>query len=171
MGCLVTAAIVFAPQHVKVETYEHAAQMFVPVYGRWAVALFALSLGTGCFGAAVEIALNAAYVLAQAFGWTWGIDKKRHTVSRFVTVFSLVLLLAVAIATMGFDPLRVTLISVALTVVIMPLVVLPFLVLMNEEEYAGRHRNGLLGNGLLAAITILGALMAIVVIPLEIFGG
>jgi len=31
----------------------------VPVYGRWAVLLFALSLGVGCFGAAVEIALNA----------------------------------------------------------------------------------------------------------------
>jgi Mn2+/Fe2+ NRAMP family transporter len=81
------------------------------------------------------------------------------------------LLLGVAIATLGFDPLRVTLISVALTVVIMPVVVLPFLVLMNEEEYAGRHTSGPIGNGLLALLTILGALMAIVVIPLEIFGG
>ena len=81
------------------------------------------------------------------------------------------LLLAVAIAAIGFDPLRVTLISVALTVVIMPLVVLPFLVLMNEEEYAGQHTSGPIGNGLLAQLTILGALMAIVVIPLEILGG
>jgi hypothetical protein len=60
---------------------------------------------------------------------------------------------------------------VALTVVVMPLVVLPFLVLMNEEEYVGKHTSGPLGNGLLAALTVLGALMAIVVIPLEIFGG
>ena len=168
---LVTAAIVFGPQHMKVETYEQAAQMFVPVYGRWAVTLFALSLGIGCFGAAVEIALNAGYVLGQAFGWTWGINKKRRDVSRFVAAFSFMLLLAVAIAMIGFDPLRVTLISVALTVVIMPLVVLPFLVLMNEEEYVGKHTSGPLGNGLLAALTVLGALMAIVVIPLEIFGG
>jgi Mn2+/Fe2+ NRAMP family transporter len=171
MGCLVTAAIVFGPQHVRVDSYEHAAQMFVPVYGRWAVTLFALSLGIGCFGAAVEIALNAGYVAGQAFGWTWGIDKKRRDVSRFVTAFSLMLLLAVAIATLGFDTLRVTLISVGLTVVIMPVVVLPFLVLMNEERYAGEHTNGPIGNSLLAALTILGALMAIVVIPLEIFGG
>ena len=84
--------------------------------------------------AAVEIALNAGYVLGQTLGWTWGIDKKRRDVSRFVAAFSLVLLLAVAIATIGFDPLRVTLVSVALTVVIMPLVVLPFLVLMNERS-------------------------------------
>jgi Mn2+/Fe2+ NRAMP family transporter len=171
MGCLVTAAIVLGPQHVKVDTYEQAAQMFVPVYGQWAVVVFALSLGVGCFGAAVELALNAGYVLGQAFGWTWGIDKKRCDVSRFAAAFSGVLVLGVAIATIGFDPLRVTLISAALTVVIMPLVVLPFVVLMNEEEYAGKHTSGPLGNGLLATLTVLGALMAIVVIPLEIFGG
>jgi Mn2+/Fe2+ NRAMP family transporter len=171
MGCLVTAAIALGPQHVKVETYEQAAQMFVPVYGRWAVTLFALSLGIGCFGAAIEIALNAAYVLGQAFGWTWGIEKKRRDVSRFVAAFSLMLLLAVAIASTGMDPLRVTLISVALTVVIMPIVVLPFVVLMNEDRYVGRHTSGPIGNGLLAVLTILGALMAVVVIPLEIWGG
>jgi Mn2+/Fe2+ NRAMP family transporter len=171
MGCLVTAAIVLGPQHVKVDSYEQAARMFVPVFGRWAVTLFALSLGIGCFGAAVEITLNAGYVLGQAFNWTWGIDKKRRDVSRFVTAFSIVLVLAVAIAVLGFDPLQVTLICVALTVVIMPLVVLPFLVLMNEEDYVKAHTSRPIGNGLLAALTILGALMAIVVIPLEIFGG
>jgi Mn2+/Fe2+ NRAMP family transporter len=171
MGCLVTAAVVFGPQQVKVESYEQAAQMFVPVYGQWAVTLFALSLGIGCFGAAVEITLNAGYVVAQAFGWTWGINKKRRDASRFVTAFSLVLLLAVAIASLGFDLLQVTLISVALTVVVMPLVVLPFLILMNEERYVGRYTSGPVGNGLLATLTILGARMAMVVIPLEIFGG
>jgi Mn2+/Fe2+ NRAMP family transporter len=170
MGCLITAATVFGPQHLKVDTYEQAAQMFVPVYGRWAVTLFALSLGIGCFGAAVEIALNAGYVLGQALGWTWGIDRKRRDVSRFVAAFSIMLLVGIVIATMGFDPLRVTLISVALTVVIMPVVVLPFLVLMNEEQYVGRHTSGVFGNGLLATLTVLGALMAIVVIPLEIWG-
>jgi Mn2+/Fe2+ NRAMP family transporter len=171
MGCLVTAAIVLGPQHVKVDSYEQAALMFVPVFGRWAVTLFALALGVGCFGAAVEITLNAGYVLAQALGWTWGIDKKRRDVARFVTAFSIVLLFAVAIAVIGFDPLQVTLISVALTVVIMPIIVLPFLVLMNEKEYVKQHTSGPIGNGLLAALTILGAIMAIIVIPLEIFGG
>ena len=171
MGCLVTAAIVLGPQHIKVDSYEEAARMFVPVFGRWAVTLFALSLGIGCFGAAVEITLNAGYVLGQAFGWTWGIDKPRREVSRFVTALSVVLLLAVLIALSGWDPLQVTLISVALTVVIMPIIVLPFLVLMNEEEYVKGHTSGPIGNGLLAVLTILGTIMALIVIPLEIFGG
>jgi Mn2+/Fe2+ NRAMP family transporter len=154
-----------------VDSYEHAALMFVPIFGRWAVTLFALSLGIGCFGAAVEITLNTGYVLGQAFGWAWGIDKKRRDVARFVTAFSVALLLGVSIAVIGFDPLQVTLISVALTVVIMPIIVLPFLVLMNEKDYVKGHTNGPIGNGLLAVLTILGAIMALVVIPLEIFGG
>lgn len=170
-GCLVTAAVVLGPQHVKVDSYEQAARMFVPIFGQWAVTLFALSLGIGCFGAAVEITLNAGYVLSQAFGWTWGIDKHRRDVARFVTAFSIVLLLGVSIAVIGFDPLQMTLISVALTVVIMPIIVLPFLVLMNEQEYVKEHRSGPIGNGLLAMLTILGAVMALIVIPLEIFGG
>ena len=134
IGCLVTAAIVFGPQaregrDVRAGRTDVRAGLR-PVGGH----AVRLSLGIGCFGAAVEIALNAGYVLGQALGWTWGIDKKRRDVSRFVTAFSVVLLLSIGIATIGFDPLRVTLISVALTVVIMPLVVLPFLVLMNDED-------------------------------------
>jgi Mn2+/Fe2+ NRAMP family transporter len=171
MGCLVTSAVVLGPRHIKVESYEQAARMFSPVFGRWAVTLFALSLGIGCFGAAVEITLNSGYVLGQALGWTWGIDKKRRDVARFVTAFSLVLLLAVALAVIGFDPLQVTLVSVALTVVVMPIIVLPFLVLMNDPDYVKDHTSGPVGNGLLACLTILGAIMAVVVIPLEIFGG
>ncbi|OLE29404.1 MAG: hypothetical protein AUI36_30595 [Cyanobacteria bacterium 13_1_40CM_2_61_4] len=171
MGVLTTAAIVLGPRQIQVDSYEQAALMFVPAFGSWAVTLFALALGVGCFGAAIEITLNVGYLLAQSFGWPWGVEKKRRDVSRFVAAFSLVLLLSIGVALIGFDPLRMTLISVALTVVIMPLVVLPFLVVMNEERYVSGHANGPIGNGLLAALTVLGAIMAIVVIPLEIFGG
>jgi Mn2+/Fe2+ NRAMP family transporter len=171
MAVLIVAAIVLGPLHMQVESYEQAALMFVPVFGRWAVTLFAAALGVGCFGAAVEITLNAGYVLAQSFGWPWGVDKPRGDAARFCGAFTTVLLLSIVVALLGFDPLQMTLISVALTVVIMPLIVLPFLVLMNDEQYVKSHTAGSLGNGLLAALTILGALMAIVVIPLEIFGG
>jgi len=171
MGVLATAAIVLGPQHIQVESYDQAALMFVPVFGRWGVTLFALALGVGCFGAAIEIALNAGYLLAQSFGWSWGIDKPRRDAARFTAAFTLVLLVAIAFAVIGFDPLQVTLISVALTVVIMPIVVLPFLVLMNEAAYVKGHTSGTIANGLLAAMTILGALLALIVVPLEILGG
>jgi Mn2+/Fe2+ NRAMP family transporter len=171
MGVLVTAALALAPHHIVVDSYEQAALMFVPVFGRWAVMLFALSLGVGCLGAAVEIALNGGYLLSQAFGWSWGVEKKRVDAARFTAAFTGVLLLGGAVALIGFDPLRLTLISLAMTVIIMPLVVLPFLVLMNDRRLVGQHTSGPVGNLLLAALVVIGAVLAVIVVPLEIFGG
>jgi Mn2+/Fe2+ NRAMP family transporter len=171
MGVLVTSAMVLGPRHIQVDSYEQAALMFLPTFGRWATTLFALSLGIGCFGAALEISLNGGYVAAQVFGWSWGANRPRPSAARFTAAFTLVLLVSLAIALLGFDPLRLTMISVALTVVVMPLLVLPFLVLMNDERYVKTHTSGAIGNGLLAALTILGAILALVVVPLELLGG
>jgi Mn2+/Fe2+ NRAMP family transporter len=145
--------------------------MLVPVFDRWAVPLFAVALGIGCFGAAVELTLNAGYLFAQFFGWSWGANKPRRDAARFTFAFTIVLVAAVVVSLIGFDPLRLTLISVALTVVIMPAVVLPFLVLMNDDNYVKAHTSGAIGNVCLAALTVAGAVMAVVVIPLEILGG
>jgi Mn2+/Fe2+ NRAMP family transporter len=171
MGVLVTAAVVLGPRHIIVDSYEQAALMFVPVFGSWGVTLFALALGVGCLGAAIELGLNAGNLVAQAFGWPWGANKKRRETARFSLALTIVVTIAVLIATTGIDPLQLTLISVALTVVVMPLVVLPFLVLMNDERYVQKHTSGPVGNLVLAGLTVLGALMALVIIPLEIVGG
>jgi len=171
MGVLVTSAMVLQPHHIVVDSYEQAALMFVPVFGRWAITLFAVALGVGCFGAAVELTLNAGYTFAQAFGWSWGANKPRRDAARFTSAFTFVLLAALALGLIGFDPLRLTMLSVALTVVIMPIVVLPFLVLMNDEKYVKKHTSGVIGNALLALLTVLGGILALIVIPLELLGG
>jgi Mn2+/Fe2+ NRAMP family transporter len=171
MGVLVASALVLGPLQVKVDSYEQAAQMFVPAFGDWAVTVFALALGIGCFGAAVEMALNGGYLFAQVFGWSWGADRRRRDAARFTFAFTFVLVASVALALVGFDPLQVTMISVALTVVVLPLLVLPFLVLMNEKRYMKEHTCGRTANLLLAALTILAAVLAVVVIPLQVLGG
>jgi len=171
IGALVASAMVLQPLGIRVDSFEQAALMFVPAFGRWAVVLFALSLGIGCLGAALEIALNTGYVLSQVFGWSWSANEPRAANARFATAFTMILAAATALAVLGFDPLRVTMISVALTVVVMPLMVLPFLVLMNDTTFVKDRTNTVVGNAILAVLTIVGALFALVVIPLEIFGG
>jgi len=49
--------------------------------------------------------------------------------------------------------------------------VLPFLVLMNDTKFVKNQTNAVVGNATLAILTVLGALMAVLVIPLEILGG
>lgn len=171
MGVLVTSALVIQPLQIKVESYEQAALMFVPAFGHWAVALFALSLAIGCIGAALEISLNMGYVLSQVFGWSWSANRPRAENARFSCAFTFVLIVAAAIGVLGFDPMRLTMISVALTVVVMPFMVLPFLVLMNDTKFVEDRTNRPVRNAILALLTVLGALLAVLVIPLEILGG
>jgi Mn2+/Fe2+ NRAMP family transporter len=83
MGILVSSAMVLGPRHIQVDSYDQAALMLVPAFGRWAVTLFALSLGIGCFGAAVELALNSGYAAAQVFGWPWGANRPRRSHAGF----------------------------------------------------------------------------------------
>lgn len=171
MGILVTSAVVLLPLGIKVESFEQAALMLVPAFDRWAIGLFAASLGIGCFGAALEISLNAGNLVAQFGGWRWGANRPRREAPRFALAFTIILISALLLIATGIDPLQLTMISVALTVMIMPLVVLPFLVLMNDPKYVKDHVNGPISNGVLAILTIAGALMAIVIVPLEILGG
>jgi Mn2+/Fe2+ NRAMP family transporter len=171
MGVLVTSAMVLQPRSIIVDSYEQAALMFVPPFGSWAVGLFAACLGIGCLGAALEITLNTGYLLGQIFGWQWGANKPRREEARFITAFTLILVLAMAIGLLGFDPLKLTMICVALTVVAMPFVVLPFLILMNDKRYLKEHTSGSIGNVCLAVLTIVAGVLALVVVPLEILGG
>jgi Mn2+/Fe2+ NRAMP family transporter len=55
--------------------------------------------------------------------------------------------------------------------VILPLIIAPFLILMNDEHYLGKHRNGWIGNSVVIFIILLAFVLAIVAIPLEIIGG
>jgi len=81
------------------------------------------------------------------------------------------LIAGLIVAAFGFNPMRVTLISVGIAVIFMPIVVLPLLVLMNDDRFVKSHRNGPIGNAALALMVILGALLAVVVVPLQVIGG
>jgi Mn2+/Fe2+ NRAMP family transporter len=171
IGVLITSAIVLQPLGVRIDSLDQAAPMLVPVFHDWAITLFALSLGIGCLGAAIEITANATFVFGQIGGWSWGLNRPRRDTARATIAGTVVLLLGLAIALLGVDPLQLTMISVAAIVIVMPIVILPFLVLMNDARLVKEHVNGAVLNIILAVLTIAGAIMAIVVVPLEIMGG
>src|SRR2546423_166789 len=57
-GCTIAVAIiivsgmVFEPRKIAVDAYEQVPLLLVPKFGRWALPLFASTLGVCCFGAA-----------------------------------------------------------------------------------------------------------------------
>ena len=88
----------------------------------------------------------------------------------FTVVYSLSMFLSAIPIACGLDPLKLTIFSMALTAASLPLTVVPFLLLMNDARYVKQFRNGKLGNAAVVFIVALGFLLAIVSIPLEMFG-
>jgi Mn2+/Fe2+ NRAMP family transporter len=168
---LVCAALVLAPRGIEVARYEQAALILIPALGRWGLPLFAATLGVCCFGAAMEVSLATAYMLAQTLGWNWGENKKPDKEARFAMTYGIMLLLGGSLLLTGIDPLKLTMYAMALTAVILPLIVVPFVLLLNDETYVHEHRNGPIGNTVVIVTIILASIVAIVTIPLEILGG
>ncbi len=69
------------------------------------------------------------------------------------------------------DPLQLTTLSMALNAVIAPFIVFPLLIVMNDRAYLRDHRNHAIGNVLVSGVVVLAFIVALVAIPLEVFGG
>ena len=68
------------------------------------------------------------------------------------------------------DPLKLTIFSMALTAVSLPVTVMPLLVLMNDPDYLGDRTNGWISNAAVLAVSVVACVVALVAIPLQIFG-
>ena len=171
IGVLILAAMIFAPQGVKIEHYTQLPQLLVPVFGYWGYWLLVGSVGIACLGAALEITLEIAYFTAQGFGWNWSENQRPKDEARFAAAYTLTLILAALVTITGIDPLKITIFSMALTAATLPVSIVPFLFLMNDYSYVRVYRNGWFSNAVVIAIISIAFVLAVVSIPLQIFGG
>ncbi len=171
IAVLVVAALVFGPAGTRLDSYERIATMLTPAFSRAGLFLFAASLGVACFGAAMEIALALAYLVAQGLGFTWGKNLEPCRAARFTLAYTVTIALATIVVVVGIDPLTLTNVSMALTAATLPLAVVPFLIVMNDRHYMREHTNGWAGNAVVAFTIVLACVLAIVSLPLEIMGG
>jgi Mn2+/Fe2+ NRAMP family transporter len=168
---LIASAMVLFPRGINADTYAEMQLMVSIPLGHVGGTLFAVALGVTCFGAALQVALNLSYTMAQAFGWNWSENLKPADDARFAATYTLAIFAAAIIVAIGLDPLKVTLFAMAFNAVVVPFVVFPLLILMNDEDYLGAHTNGWISNLVVSFCTILAFILAIVAIPLQIFGG
>jgi Mn2+/Fe2+ NRAMP family transporter len=171
MAVLIVAAQTLLPAGIGSDRYEQTPLMLSMVLGKTGFYLFAASVGIACFGAAVEGSLSVAYVCAQSFGWPWGEDLPPKDDARFALVYSVFPILAALVTFSGIDPLKLTLFSMALTVVILPILLLPMIVLMNDEKFLKSHCNGWLSNTVGVVVVVVAVVLSLVAIPLELIGG
>jgi Mn2+/Fe2+ NRAMP family transporter len=171
ISVLILAATIFAPQGMKLEHYTQLPLLLVPVLGHWGFWLLVASLGIACLGATLEITLEIAYFTAQGFGWNWSESQPPIAEARFSTAYTITIIVAALITLIGIDPLTLTIFSMALTAATLPVSIVPFLFLMNDYSYVRIYRNGWFSNLVVIAIIGLAFVLAVVAIPLQIFGG
>ena len=171
MAVLIAAALALHPKGIQVDKFEQAALPMMSALPRRGLLLFAASMLVACFGAAVEISLAIAYFFAQGFGWNWSQDLEPSRDSRFTLVYTVIILLAAVPLLFGVDPVRITIMSMALTAATLPVAIVPFLLLLNDPIYMGKHRNGWVSNFVVAIIILISFVLSVISIPLEITGG
>jgi len=171
MAVLVAAALAFQPRGIDIERFEQAALLMTSALPKWGFYLFAFSMLFACLGAALEVSLAIAYFFAQGFGWNWGEDLEPSKDARFSFAYTIIIFLAAIPLLFGVDPIKVTLMSMALTAATLPLAIVPFLFLMNDPIYLGEHRNGWISNSVVAIIILISFVLSVISIPLQIIGG
>jgi Mn2+/Fe2+ NRAMP family transporter len=171
IAVLIVAAHVFHPFGAKVRDYHDASRLlngFFKGNGHW---MFAVALLIACLGAAIEVSLAIAYFIAQGLGWRWGEDLKPTQDARFSLTYTIAIIVAAVPMVAGVEPLKLTGITMAVTAAILPLSTMPFLVIMNDSAYLGRHTNRPLGNIVVLGIGAIACVLAVVSLPLQLFGG
>jgi len=171
LAVIALAAMVLRPMHVETGTLAELGLTLSAPWGRLGGVLFAASLFTACYGAAVELTLAIPYVVSQGFGWELGENHLPAQAPRFNLVLICFLLVGTTVALAGIDPLQLTLYGSALTAVLLPVSLSPFLVLMNDRDALGERANGRLMNAATIAIIAVAAVVAIVSLPLLIATG
>jgi len=171
VAVLAGAAMVFHPRGIQIDRYEQIPLLLSQPLGHWGFILFVASLGIACFGAALEIALQIAYLIAQGFGWKWGENIRPGQAARFSLVYTIAILLAGLLILTGVDPLKLTIFSMALTALSLPVTVVPLLIIMNDPEYLGENVNHWIANAAVLFISVIACVVALVAIPLQFLGG
>jgi Mn2+/Fe2+ NRAMP family transporter len=171
IGALVLAGMIFHPAGIQVDSFDQLPLLLTSAFGHWGFVLFVASLAIACFGAAQEIALTSAYMMAQGFGWRWSENLPPAADARFSLTYTAITALAVIPIAAGVDVLKLTNISMVFSAASLPLVALPLLVIMNDRRFLRDHCNGWVGNIVVALIAVLAFVLAIVSFPLLVSGG
>jgi Mn2+/Fe2+ NRAMP family transporter len=168
LALMLGASLVLAPEHVSVGALSQVALPTAAVVGRLGLAVLILGIFAATFGAALETALSAGYILSQYFGWQWGKFVRPARASRFHLVVLMAIGAAVLFAASGVDPVKVTEYSIVLSAAALPLTYFPILVVANDRDYMGDSVNGRFGNALASIYLVIIVAIAVATIPLMI---
>ncbi len=168
---IVIAALVLFPRHMSVNTLGDAGLPIKESLGSIGWALFILGAFAVSMGAGLETALSGAYAACQYFGWDWGKKGKPRQAPLFHLGYIVMLIVAMLLAFTHVDPIKVTILTLAVGAATLPFTFLPLLIIANDADYMGEQKNTRAINIVAVIMLVVLSLVTLAVIPLLIITG
>ncbi len=143
---LAAANVLFSAGIHKVNTVEEAAKALEPLAGKTSYILFAMGvIGTGLLAIPI-LAGSLSYMMAEAFNWEEGLDKKFHEAKGFYFTMAVSLVLGLLIQALDINPVKALLYTAVLYGIVAPILIAIILHICNNKMIMGRYTNDRLTN-------------------------
>jgi len=148
LSIVITASVCFG-RGAGVADAAGMAEQLEPLLGRAAHHFFATGLLAAGLTSAVTAPLAAAYATAGVLGWSEDLRGRR-----FRAVWAAVVLIGTVLAAIGLEPIHAIVVAQAANGILLPVMAVFLLVVLNQSEVLGAHRNGVLANVLGGAVVL-----------------
>jgi Mn2+/Fe2+ NRAMP family transporter len=154
-----------------IDSAATAAEAFVPVAGVYAKYLF----GVGLFGAAMlamgVLPLATAYSLSEALGFEKGVSRSFREAPIFLGIFTSLIVVGSVVALIpGIPQIRLLLVTQSINGLLLPVLLVAIVLLANNSEIMGEHRNGKAYNLFVWLITLTISALSMALIAKTIAG-
>lgn len=136
-----TASTLFRAGNFHIETLRDAAEALKPLAGEYAYLLFTLGIIGSGFLAIPVLAGSAAYVIAEVFGWSEGLNKSFTKAKGFYGVVIASTVVGLLIPILGIHPVRALFYTSLLYGIIAPILIFMVLHMANNPKIMGQHTN------------------------------
>jgi len=162
---LISTAATLHVSGIRLETASDAAKALVPFVGDYAEWLF----GIGLFGASMlamgVLPLATAYSLSEALGFEKGLARSFREAPIFLGIFSALIVLGAAVALIPNIPqISLLLFTQCVNGVLLPILLVAIVILCNNREIMGEHRNRFVHNLFAYGTTVIVSILSILLI-------
>ena len=166
---ILTCAATLFKAGVQVEKAEEAALALRPLAGAYCTWLFAFGLFNASMFAAAILPLSTAYTVCEAFGWESSLDKKFSEAPQFSGLYCFIIFFSGLIILIPSAPLiTIMFVSQVINGLVLPVVLFFMLLLINDPQVMGKHKNGPVLNVLCWATVLLLTVLSVVTVSFTI---
>lgn len=139
---ILAASTLFRAGFHDIESLRDAAIVLKPLAGEYAYLLFTLGIVGAGFLAIPVLAGSAAYVVAEVFDWSEGLNKSFAKAKGFYGIVVASTIIGLLIPLLGFHPVKALFYTSLLYGVISPFLILMVIHMSNNKKIMGEHTNG-----------------------------